>query len=126
MSRKHKKVCSTLNYIEHILISTITGCISISDFNSFLDIPIGITSSAKGLKICAITVGIKKYKAIIKKKKKKHDKIVLFAKSKLNSMEFLISKSLIDSNISHDEYVLINNVLKEYDNMKEEIKKLKT
>ena len=87
---------------------------------------IGIISSTIGLKICAITTGIDKYKSIIKKKKKKHDKIVLLAKSKLNSMEFLISKSLIDSNISHDEYVLINNVLKEYDNMKEEIKILKT
>ena len=43
----------------------------------------GITSSAIGLKICAITAGIKKYKSIIKEKKKKHDKMVLLAKSKL-------------------------------------------
>ena len=34
----------------------------------------------------------------------------------------LISKALIDSNISHDEFVLINNVLKEYGDVKEEIK----
>ena len=59
---------------------------------------------------------------MIKKKKKKHDKIVLLAKSKLNSIEILISKALIDSNISHDEFILINNFLKEYDDMKEEIK----
>ena len=124
MSKKHKKVCTTLNYIEHFLIlaSTITGCISISAFVSLLGIPIGITNSAIGLKICAITVGIKKFKSIIKKKKKKHDKIVLLAKSKLNSIEVLISKALIDSNISHDEFVLINNVLKEFYDMKEEIK----
>ena len=52
MSRKHKKVCTTLNYIEHFLIlaSTITGCISISTFASLLGIPIGIMSSAIGLK----------------------------------------------------------------------------
>ena len=88
MSKKHKKVCTTLNYIEHFLIlaSTITGCVSISAFASLIGIPIGITSSAIGLKICAITAGIKKYKSIIKKKKKKHDKIVLLAKSKLNSI----------------------------------------
>ena len=63
MSRKHKKVCTTLNYIEHFLIlaSTITGCVSISAFASLVGIPIGITSSAIGLKICAITAGIKKY-----------------------------------------------------------------
>ena len=70
--KKHKKVCTTLNYIEHFLIlaSTITGCISISAFASLIGIPIGITSSAIGLKICAITAGIKKYESIIKKKKK--------------------------------------------------------
>ena len=49
----------------------------------------------------------------------------MFAKSKLSSLEVLISKALIDSNISHDEFVLIN-VIKEYDEMKEEIKNLKT
>ena len=72
MSRKHKKVCTTLNYIEHFLIlaSTITGCISISAFASLIGIPIGITSSAIGLKICAIAAGIKKYKSIIKEQKK--------------------------------------------------------
>ena len=60
-------------------------------------------------------------KLVIKKKKKKHGKIVLLAKSKLNSLEVLISKALIDSNISHDEFVLINNALKKYDEMKEGI-----
>ena len=76
MSRKHRKVCTTLNYTEHFLIlgSTITGCVSISAFASLVGIPIGITSSAIGLKICAITAGIKTYKSIIKKKKKNHEK----------------------------------------------------
>ena len=128
MNRKHKKDCITQNYIEHflILVPTITGCISISAFASLLGIPIGIASSAIELKICAIAAGIKKSKSIIKKKKKKHNKIVLLVKSKLNSIEVLISKALIDSNISHDEFVSINNVLKEYEEMKEKIKNLKT
>ena len=71
MSKKHKKVCTTLNHIEHFLIlaSTITGCISISTFASLIGIRIRITSSAIGLKFCAITAGIKRYKSIIKKKK---------------------------------------------------------
>ena len=73
---------------------------------------IGIISSTIGLKICAITTGIDKYKSIIKKKKKKHDKIVLLAKSRLNSIKVLISKALIDLNINHDEFLLMNNVLK--------------
>ena len=98
MSKKHKKVCATLNYIEHllILVSTINGCISISAFASLLGIPIEITSSAIELKICAITARVKKYKSIIKKKKKKHNNIILLAKSKLNSKEVLISKALIN------------------------------
>ena len=127
MSRKHKKVCTTLNYIEHFLIlaSAIAGCISISAFVSLLGIPIGITSSVVGLKICAVTAGIQMYKSIVKKKKKKHDKMVLLAKTKLNSIEVLISKALIHSNISHDDFVLINNVLKEFDKMKK-IKNLMT
>ena len=121
MSRKYKKVCASLNYIEHFLIlaSAVTGCISISAFNSFLGIPIGILSSAIGLKIFAIAPGIRKHKLIIKKKEKKHNKTVLLTRSKLNGIEDWISKALIDSNISHDEFVLINNVLKEYDKMKE-------
>ena len=50
----------------------------------------------------------------------------MLAKSKLNRIEVLISKALIDLNISRDEFVLINNVLKVYIKMKEEIKNLKT
>ena len=63
MSRKHKKVCKTVNYIEHflILVFTITGCISNPAFASLIDAPIGITSSAIRWKIYVITAGIKKY-----------------------------------------------------------------
>ena len=98
MSKKHKKVCRILNYIEHLLISfsTFTRCIFIPAFASLVGILIGITSSAIALKICLITVGIKKYKSIIKKNKKKEDKTFSLAKSKLNTIEVLISKALID------------------------------
>ena len=85
MSRKHKKVCATLNCNEQFLIlaSAITEYISISAFASLLVIPMRITSSALGLKICAIAAEIKVYKSIIKKKIQKYDKTVLLAKSKL-------------------------------------------
>ena len=58
------------------------------------------------------------HKSLIKEKKKKHDKIVLLVKSKLVNIEVLVCRALIDSNISHDEFVLISNVLKEYEKMK--------
>ena len=123
ISKKCKKVSTVLNYFD--LISTVTECYSIFAFASLVGSPIGITSSAVRLKTYVITawVSIKKYKTINKKKKKKYPKMVLLAKSKLNRTEILISKVLIDSNISHDEFVLINNVLKEFCNMKEETKK---
>ena len=72
MNRNHKKVCTNLNYIEHFLIlaSVVTGSITISAFASLIGIPIGITSSEIGIKISVIAVGAKKYKSIIKEKKK--------------------------------------------------------
>ena len=103
-----------------IIISTITRCVSIFAFASLVGIPIWIASLKIGLKICVRTAGMKKYKSI--NKKKKHDKIVLIAKSKLNSIEVLISKALIDSSVYHDEFVLINYVLKEFYYVKEKIK----
>ena len=108
MSKKHKKVCTTLIYIEHFVILgfAVTGSISISDLSPLLVIQAGITSSAIGFKICAVTAGIKKYKSVIKK----HDKIV----------------PLTDSVISYDKIFLIDIVLKEYNKMKKEIKNLKT
>ena len=97
MSKKHKKTCKYLDYVEHllILVSTITGCVSISAFTSLVVVPVGITSSAVGIKMYATTAGIKKYKSIIKKKKKKHDEIVLPGKAKLNTIEVLISNRLM-------------------------------
>ena len=125
ISKRHKKTCRNSNYVEHLLIFvlTSTGCVSISSFAYLFGILVGITSSVATVKICVITPAIKKYKWITKKKKKKHDKIVLLAKAKLDTFEVLISKALIDSYISHDKVVSVN-VWREYNEMKEEIKKL--
>ena len=79
-----------------------------------------------GIKICAVTVGIKKYKPIIKKKKKKHDKIVLLGKDKLNTIEVLISKAVMEAYISHDQFFSVNDMLREYNKMKKEIKNSET
>ena len=69
---------------------------------------LGIANSPVTIKICVITAGIKKYHSIIQKKKQKHDKI---ATTNLNTLEVLISNSLIDSNISHYEFASLNNKL---------------
>ena len=124
MSKTREKICTTLNYIEQSLslVSAITGSAQILAFASLICIPIGIASSAVGLKIYAITAKIKKYKSKIKKKRSKYDKLVLLAKSQLNTTKVSMSKALIDSRISLDEFVLVNDMMKEYNNMKETIK----
>ena len=106
LSEKCKKTCKYLNYVEHllILVSKVNGCVSVSAIASLVATSAEITSSGEGIKICAIAARIKKYKSIIKKKKKKHNKIVLLGKDKLDTIEVLISKSLINSYISHDEF----------------------
>ena len=95
MSEKHKKSCKHLNYVEHllILVSTITNCVSISAFDSLVCVPVGITSSAVGITIFAIAAGMKKYRSIIKKRKKKHDKIVLLGKDTLNTILYYWSSN---------------------------------
>ena len=67
MNKKNKKVCTTLNYIEHLIILAIAviRCVSISASAFFVGIPIEIKSFAAALNICEITAGIKKYKSII-------------------------------------------------------------
>ena len=128
MSEKFEKTCKYLNYVEHliILVSTITGCVSIFAFASSLCVPVGITSSGVGIKICAITTERKKYKSIIKRKKKRPVEIVLLGKDKLDTIEVLFSKALIHSYVSHDEFVSINNILRKYNEMKKEIKNPET
>ena len=120
MSKKDKNVCRVLSCFEHFLvfISEFSDYVSMSAFTSSVVVPLGITISAVELKI---TAGIKKYKSITKEKKKKHDKIVLLRIAKLDVTEVLMSKTLIDSSIIHYEFVSVNNVLLEYNDMKEQI-----
>ena len=115
---KNKRRHVSIEIIEHLLIlaKTISGCVSISALGSLVCAPIGVTTYTIG-----ITARINKYTSIIKKKKTKHDRIVLLGKDKLKTNEDLISKALIDSYISHDEFVSVNNVLSEYYEMEKEI-----
>ena len=126
MSKKHKKIFPTLNCF--VNLSQFLELLDVLQFLllSLSGISIRITSYVIKLKMCTIAEGVKIYKSIIKEKKKKHDEIKLLAKSKLNCIELFNSKALIGSIISHDELVLKNNVSKEYNDMKEEIKNLNT
>ena len=76
ISKKYKKTCKYFNYVENllILVSTVTGCVSISAFPSLVCVPIGIMISAVGLIIWAIITEIKKCKFNYKVNYKENEK----------------------------------------------------
>ena len=91
-------------------------------FTSVVGAPVGIASASFTL-IFSLTTGIvKKLLNITRNKKKKHDKILMLAKSKLNSIETLISQALIDMEISHEEFIAILKEKDKYEKMKENLR----
>ena len=81
-----------------------------------------MTSASFSLE-CSITTGIlKKLLKTTGNKKKKHNKIVILARCKLNSIESKISEALINSEISHEEFLTIINEEKKYRELKESIR----
>ena len=102
-SKKLNKYVTTFDYIDKILIilSATSIGVSIIWFTSIIEAPVWIASASVTL-IYSLTAGIvKKLLNITRNKKKKHDKILMLAKSKLNSIETLISQTLIDMEIRH-------------------------
>ena len=98
------------------------GTLSIASYAAVVGIPIGIAGSSLTL-IFTIGTGISKsLLKVTKKRKKKHNKIIALAKSKLNTTETLLSSALIDSKISHEEFSNIINEKNIYENIKENIK----
>ena len=116
-SKKLSKYVTTFDYIDKILIilSATSGGVLIISFKSIIGVPAGIASASFCL-IFSVTTGIiKKLLGTIRMKKKKHDKNLMLAKSKLKSIETLISQALDDMEINHEEFIII---LKEKLNMK--------
>ena len=99
------------------------GTLSIASHATVVGIPVGIAGSSVTL-IFTICTGINKSLQLTKKRKKKH-KIITLAKSKLNTIETLLSSALNDSKISHDEFSSIITEKNIYENIKENIKDIK-
>ena len=117
-SKKLSKYVAAFDYIDKILIalSATSGGISICSFTSLVGAPIGIASAIFTL-IFFYNRNSQKIIKYNKKQKKKHDKIFMLAKSKLNSIETLISQALIDMEISHEEFVTILKGKDKYEKM---------
>ena len=121
MHLKLSKYVTAFDYIEKLLIALSATIIS---FTSTVGAPVGITRASFTF-IFSLTTGIiKKLLSIARNKKKKHDKIFMLAKSKLNSIETLVSQALIYMEISHEEYVTILKERDEYEKMKENFKNI--
>ena len=123
-SKKLSTYVTIFDYIDKILIvlgATSIG-VSIISFTSIIGVPAG-TASAPFALIFSITAGIiKKLLSTTIKKKKKHDQILMLAKSKYNSIKALISQALIDIDVSHEEFITILKEKGKYEKMKEDIK----
>ena len=107
--RKLSKYVAAFHCIDKILIvlSAITGEVSICSFTSVVGAPVGIVSASFALIFSLTTRIVKKLLSTTGNEKKKQDKISMLAKSKLNSIETLISQALIDMERSHEEFVTI-------------------
>ena len=105
-----------------IVLSTTSSRVCIISSASVVEAPVGI-ASARFTSIFPLTTGIiKKLLSITRNKNKKHDKILILAKSKLNSIETLIFQALVDMEISHEEFVAIFKEKDKYEKMKESVR----
>ena len=119
-SKNLNRYVTTFDYIDKILVvlSATTSGVSIISFTNVIGTSVGIVSASFTL-IFSLTTGIiKKLLNITRNKKKKHDQILMLAKSKYNSIEALISQALNDINISHKEFITILNEKDKYEKMK--------
>ena len=128
MSRKLSKYIVSFDYIDKTLIvlSATSGGISIISFTSVIGVAAGLASAGFAL-IFSLTKGIiKKLLKITRNKKKKHNKIVMFAKSNLNSIKTLMSQALIDLDKSHEEFKTFVKKKEKCEQMKENIRNIKS
>ena len=102
-SQKLNNYVTTFDYIDKILIvlSATTEGVSVFSFTSITGAPVGIASASFTLVFYLTTGIVKELLNITRKKKEKHYKILMLVKSKLNSIDTLISQALIDMDISH-------------------------
>ena len=122
--KKLNKYLVSFDYLDKIFItlSAPFGTLSIASYPAVVGIPVGIAGSCLTL---IFTIGTDINKSLLKvtkKRKKKHNKIIALAKSKLNMIHTLLSSALNDSETSHKEFTNIINEENIYENIKESIK----
>ena len=124
MSKKLSKYIASFDYSDKslIVLSVATGSIAIASFATVIGAPVGIMSATCSLAFSITTGFVKKFLKTTRNKKKKHNKIVMLARSKLNSIESKISEALINNEISHEENMIILNEETKYRELKESVR----
>ena len=124
MSKRLSKYIALFDYFDKslIVLSVATGSISIASFATVIGAPVGMMSASCSLAFSITTGFVKKFLKTIRNKKKKHNKIIMLATSKLNSIENKISKALMDNEISHEDFETIINEEKIHRELKESIR----
>ena len=126
--KKLNKYIVSFDYLDKIFIalSAPFGTLSIASYASVVGMPAGITGASLTL-VFTIGTGISKsLLKLTKKRKKKHNKLIVLAKNKLNTIDTSLSSALNDSEISHEEFGNIVTESNIYENIKENIKELTT
>ena len=122
--KKLNKYLVSFDYLDKIFITLLASfsTLSIASYAKVLGLPVGIAGSSLTL-IFTIGTGINKsLLRVTKKRKKKHNKIIALAKSKLNMIDTLLSSALNDSKVSHEEFTNIITEKNIYENIEENIK----
>ena len=124
MSKRLSKYIASFDYFDKslIVLSVTTGSISIASFATVIGAPVGIVSASFSLAFSISTGITKKLLKTTRNKKKKHDRIVMLARSKLNSIESKIFEASINHKIKHEDFMTIIGEEKKYREIKESIR----
>ena len=124
ISKNISKYVASLDYFDKSLnaLFILSGSISIVSFATLIGAPAGIIGASCGFTFSVTSGFVNKFLKTIRNKKKKHKKIVMLARSKLNRIESKISKALMDNEISHEYFETIINEEKKYRELKEGIR----
>ena len=124
MSRRLSKYIASFDYFDKslIVLSVVTGSISIASFATAVGAPVGMISASCSLAFSITTGFVKTFLKTTRNKKENHNKIVMLARSKLNSIESKISKALINNETSHEDFLTTINQEKKYQKLKAKIK----
>ena len=121
MNKNLSKYIASFEYLDKslIVLSVATGSISIVSFATVIRATVRVMRESCSLTFSVTTGFVKKFLKTIRNKKKKHNKIVMLARTKWNSIESKISEALVNNEISHEDFMTVLNEEKKYRELKE-------